>query len=318
MRRAAFLLLAVAGAAAACRAATAPQGGPGAASNPVEPVRDVPAATASGEAAARIVDAGVVVATPGDAGEPEAAARCVTPRWRIESRHWGGIGGGGRAEVLCDDGSFEERSAGGSFLAHASAVQAHDAHALLVEMRQRGQLSRNIASPPPEPLQCADDCIHSQIDVTLDGVQYVVDLGAKDAADPGPSIGFLTWPNQRALRLTSLLQSVGAPHEGHVTVTGKLASKVVQRIVLQNFGRFNGCYRNALRDGVPRRSGTVTVRFGIDRSGAVSSAAQERGPTELEDAAVVACVVHGFEGLSFPAPEEGTVVVVYELVYPPT
>lgn len=139
------------------RAASAPQGVARAASIPIEPPRDFPPPTASAEAAAPIAD--VVVATPVDAGEPEAAAWCRTPRWRIESRQWGGLGGGGQGDVLCDDGSFEERSPGGSFRAHASATQVHEAHALLLEMRQRGQLSRDVASPPREPLQCAVDCI---------------------------------------------------------------------------------------------------------------------------------------------------------------
>jgi hypothetical protein len=59
----------------------------------------------------------------------------------------------------------------------------------------------------------------------------------------------------------------------------------------------------------------VTVRFLIDRSGAVGAAA-DAGST-LADREVVSCIVRAFAGLTFPAPEGGTVAVVYPLALTP-
>ena len=74
----------------------------------------------------------------------------------------------------------------------------------------------------------------------------------------------------------------------------------------QNFGRFRLCYENGLRNN-PNLQGRVSVRFVIDRSGAVSSTAD--GRSDLPDHGVVQCVVHAFGKLSFPQPEGGMVTV---------
>mgnify|MGYP006314362019 FL=1 len=54
-------------------------------------------------------------------------------------------------------------------------------------------------------------------------------------------------------------------------MNGRLPPEVIQRIVRQNFGRFRLCYENGLRNN-PTLSGRVSVKFVIDRSGAVSTA----------------------------------------------
>jgi hypothetical protein len=54
------------------------------------------------------------------------------------------------------------------------------------------------------------------------------------------------------------------------------------------------------------------VKFVIDRSGAVSTAAD--AGSDLADRAVITCIVHAFENLSFPQPEGGVVTVVYPLL----
>jgi hypothetical protein len=84
--------------------------------------------------------------------------------------------------------------------------------------------------------------------------------------------------------------------------------------VRQNFGRYTFCYQNGLKAN-PNLEGRVAVRFVIDRSGAVAFAAD--GGSDLPDAGVRQCVVSSFTNLSFPAPDNGTVTVVYPLVFSP-
>jgi hypothetical protein len=109
---------------------------------------------------------------------------------------------------------------------------------------------------------------------------------------------------------------VSAPRirEGATTVNGRLPPEVIQRIVRQNFGRFRLCYENGMRNN-PNLQGRVTVKFIIDRSGAVSMTAD--GGSDLPDQGVVQCVVRGFGNLSFPQPEGGMVTVVYPIMFNP-
>jgi len=60
--------------------------------------------------------------------------------------------------------------------------------------------------------------------------------------------------------------------EGSTAVNGRLPPEVIQRIVRQNFGRFRLCYENGARTA-PSLKGRVSVRFVIDRTGAVVGAA---------------------------------------------
>ena len=102
--------------------------------------------------------------------------------------------------------------------------------------------------------------------------------------------------------------------EGKSQVNGRLPPEVIQRIVRQNFGRFRLCYENGMRNN-PTLSGRVSVKFVIDRSGAVSTA--QDGGSELPDQGVISCVVRGFGNLSFPQPEGGIVTVVYPITFSP-
>jgi hypothetical protein len=101
---------------------------------------------------------------------------------------------------------------------------------------------------------------------------------------------------------------------GGVTTNGHLPPEVIQRIVRQNFGRFSFCYQNGLKTN-PNLEGRVTVKFVIGRDGAVQLAAD--GGSDIPDASVKQCVVSGFAGLSFPAPDNGMVTVVYPLMFTP-
>ena len=98
------------------------------------------------------------------------------------------------------------------------------------------------------------------------------------------------------------------------TINGRLPPEVIQRIVRQNFGRFRLCFENGLTKN-PNLAGRVSVKFIIDREGAVGQAAD--GGSELPDAGVVQCVVRGFSNLSFPKPEGGVVQVVYPIIFTP-
>ncbi len=102
--------------------------------------------------------------------------------------------------------------------------------------------------------------------------------------------------------------------QGSTTVNGRLPPEVIQRIVRQNFGRFRLCYDNGLRTN-PNLQGRVSVKFVIDRSGAVSTA--QDGGSDLADQGVVSCVVRGFNNRSFPQPEGGIVTVVYPIIFTP-
>jgi len=107
---------------------------------------------------------------------------------------------------------------------------------------------------------------------------------------------------------------VRAPHihEESTTVSGRLPPEVIQRIVRQNFGRFRLCYEHGMRSN-PNLQGRVTVKFVIDRSGAVELTAD--GGSDLPDRDVVQCVVRSFGNLSFPPPEGGMVTVAYPIVF---
>jgi len=102
--------------------------------------------------------------------------------------------------------------------------------------------------------------------------------------------------------------------QGATQVNGRLPPEVIQRIVRQNFGRFRLCYENGMRTN-PNLAGRVSVKFVIDRSGAVSTASD--GGSDLPDQAVVSCTVRGFTNLSFPQPEGGIVTVVYPIIFNP-
>jgi hypothetical protein len=98
------------------------------------------------------------------------------------------------------------------------------------------------------------------------------------------------------------------------SVSGRIAPELIQRIVRQSFGRFRLCYENGLRTN-PNLQGRVSVRFVIDRSGRVTSAAN--AGSDLPDSAVVSCVTRAFTGMSFPEPENGIVSVTYPISFSP-
>jgi hypothetical protein len=101
---------------------------------------------------------------------------------------------------------------------------------------------------------------------------------------------------------------------GATSVSGRLPPEVIQRIVRQNFGRFRACYEDSLRAG-PNLQGVVSVRFVIDRTGAVSQASD--GGSNVHDPALVECVTRAFRALSFPQPDGASITVVYPIRFTP-
>jgi Ca-activated chloride channel family protein len=145
-----------------------------------------------------------------------------------------------------------------------------------------------------------------------DGIGFAGLGPAGHGAGTGTGQGF---GNGRG-RLGGAQQAKAPPrlHEGATSVNGRLPPEVIRRIVRQNFGRFRLCYENGLRNN-PNLQGRVSVKFVIDRSGAVSTTMD--GGSDLPDTRVVQCVVQGFGNLSFPQPDTGIVTVVYPITFAP-
>lgn len=95
---------------------------------------------------------------------------------------------------------------------------------------------------------------------------------------------------------------------------GRLPAEVIQRVVRLNFGRFRLCYEAGLR-GNPSLTGRVATKFVIGRDGTVATASD--AGSDLPDQQVVACVIRGFQNLTFPAPEGGIATVTYPILLSP-
>jgi hypothetical protein len=102
---------------------------------------------------------------------------------------------------------------------------------------------------------------------------------------------------------------------GVLTTNGRIPPEVIQRTVRQNYGRFRMCYERGLTKN-PNLEGRVSVRFVINREGAVQSVSS--GSSDLPDSGVVGCVLSQFYSLGFPKPEGGIVTVVYPLMFTPS
>jgi hypothetical protein len=94
----------------------------------------------------------------------------------------------------------------------------------------------------------------------------------------------------------------------------RLPPAMIQSIVRTRYDVFRGCYEQGLARNASLK-GKVLARFVIGRDGTLSSVAD--GGSDLPDPAVVDCVLQGFYGLTFPAPDSGTVTVVYPVMLEP-
>ncbi len=108
-----------------------------------------------------------------------------------------------------------------------------------------------------------------------------------------------------------------AQPSGVSAIAHRLPPETIQGIVRRNFGRFRGCYREAVhRD--PRVQGKLVVRFEIGAQGHVRSARAVE--SEVRSPELTACVVRGFEAIEFPEPppDSGPVSVSYPIVFTKT
>ena len=94
--------------------------------------------------------------------------------------------------------------------------------------------------------------------------------------------------------------------QGTVSTSGALDAAVIARIVRQNFGRFRLCYESGLTRN-PALEGRVSVQFTITATGTVKGSSD--AGSSLSDSGVVACVVHGFDALTFPSSASDANVV---------
>jgi hypothetical protein len=114
---------------------------------------------------------------------------------------------------------------------------------------------------------------------------------------------------------TSGVSGLSALRASQPTVSGRLPPEIIQRVVRQHMGELRRCYEAGLRRD-PKLTGTVRVKFVIDRSGSVSTAAE--ADSTLPDHEVGRCMVRTFYTLRFPEPDGGIVVVVYPINLNPT
>jgi TonB family protein len=131
---------------------------------------------------------------------------------------------------------------------------------------------------------------------------------------PGPALALpaeAPSSDSKPLTLATRFTGKAIVRAGAQTVSGRLPTDVVQRVVRQRFGRFRMCYEQALaRDKTLR--GRLSVRFVVGRDGSVSNVSI--ADSELGNP-LQSCVASAFAGATFPAPEGGIVTVVYPLIF---
>jgi hypothetical protein len=147
--------------------------------------------------------------------------------------------------------------------------------------------------------------------IGIDRVGTVGHLGSGTCTVAGPCMGHGAHGGGAGHKVRSPVFR----HPVDLKTNGRLPAEVIQRTVRLNAGRYRACYESGLRTN-PSLAGRVEVHFVIARDGSVSLA-QDGAGSDLPDASVRACVVKTFYGLSFPAPEGGTVNVTYPLVLSP-
>lgn len=98
---------------------------------------------------------------------------------------------------------------------------------------------------------------------------------------------------------------------GATTVQGALPKEVIARIVRQHFGALRMCYEQGLQRD-PNLHGKVTVKFVIDKTGAVTIATATGFDGDVDT-----CLAARFRTFAFPAPEGGIVTVQYPLEFAP-
>jgi hypothetical protein len=95
---------------------------------------------------------------------------------------------------------------------------------------------------------------------------------------------------------------------------GRIAPAQVESVAAGELARLRGCYGRALARSA-RAAGQINVHFVIGLDGRVSHARAEHNG--VPDCDAVRCVLDVFRGMRFPAPDGGSVHVVYPILLAP-
>lgn len=166
-----------------------------------------------------------------------------------------------------------------------------------------------VAAPPTDPTATTPVSPNAAAEATRarDFGWGTVGQGLRQVPSPSGTAAPTSKLGGRGLNATSQVRALGVP-----TVSGaSFPPEVVGRIVRQSHGRFRLCYESGLRTR-PDLAGRVSVKFVIDRSGAVSTASGSSEST-LPDQNVIGCIVRSFGVIAFPQPEKGIATVVYRM-----
>jgi hypothetical protein len=120
------------------------------------------------------------------------------------------------------------------------------------------------------------------------------------AVDPGAA--FDPWLRYDLYRPPVAKVRIGVPSLG-----AGLPLEVVNRGIRRDYGGIRMCYERGLAKR-PALKGKVDVSFSIQRSGAVATVGKHA--SDLQDAAVVRCILDRFAQLRFPKPEGASPISV--------
>jgi outer membrane biosynthesis protein TonB len=149
------------------------------------------------------------------------------------------------------------------------------------------------------------------------------------ASSPGPSAGDASPPADAAPAPVGASDAAQAPVvaapsastapppvQPTLEVTAPSYPAATLRDVFEkNAAKLRACFEPG-RKRDPKLRGRVIVKFTINHDGH-AGAVQDQG-SNLEDPAVVACVLRTVKGLRYTVPEEGSVTVVYPFIFHPT
>lgn len=96
--------------------------------------------------------------------------------------------------------------------------------------------------------------------------------------------------------------------------SGRLPVVVIRQVVRGSYGFFLACFEGALSRHA-KLAGRLTLRFAIERDGSVDHVVNGGG--DLPDEEATQCLIQGFRGLHFPAPNGGMMTVQYPILLRP-
>lgn len=114
------------------------------------------------------------------------------------------------------------------------------------------------------------------------------------------------WPESIPHHLGRITGSL----DGGLAVWGPLSEADVQRTITEHAQSIRGCYDEGLRDD-PTLSGLAMIRLLIQLDGYVQRV--NTLGSELASKNVLRCLEKAFQGMKFPKPHSGTVMVTYPL-----